>query len=308
MNLQQLEYVLALAKHKQFVLAAQSCGVTQPTLSTMIQKLERELDVEIFDRTKHPLEPTPLGTKIIDQAERTIIELQKIKELVLYETDSLTGELHLGVIPTIASYLIPRLIEAAKPKLDGVTLSISELNTDNLITALHKDKVDMFIAATPLNIPDFYEIPLYYEHFVAYFSPEHPKRDTPLSALTLPGENLWVLEEGHCLRDQIFNFCANSISTNQIFEAGSIDTLIRIVDKNGGYTVIPELHVEHLSPLQRNNVRKISNPPAVREVSLVIRKNFVKERIMNVIVESVKESIPTEMLDERLKKFTVRLR
>ncbi|MDX8340344.1 hydrogen peroxide-inducible genes activator [Draconibacterium sp. IB214405] len=307
MTLQQLEYILAVNKYRHFVTASKQCGVTQPTLSTMIQKLEAELEVDIFDRSKHPIQPTALGEKIIEQAERSLKEIWKIGELVWNETDSLTGKLHMGVIPTLANYLVPRFIKTFGENCASVQLSISEMNTATLIRMLKKDKVDMFIAATPLGEPDFLEIPLFYERFYAYFAADHPLKDVPLNPSNMPQEKLWVLEEGHCLRDQVFNFCTTKMPYNQVFEAGSIDTLVRIVDLNGGYTLIPELHLPMLSEEQRKNVREINDPPAIREVSIVIHKNFVKERILNEVGEAFKTIIPDEMIDERLKKFAIRL-
>ncbi len=307
MTIQQLEYIIALNKTRHFVTASKECGVTQPTLSMMIQKLETELDVSIFDRTKHPIEPTEIGLQIITQAEATIREFQKVKKVVFDETETLSGPLYMGVIPTLSPYLIPQFIKKFNEKFPDIQLIISEMNTETLIQALKKEDVDMFIAATPLEVEEFYEIPLYYEKFLAYFSKDHPLRDIPLAANNLPQENLWILEEGHCLRDQIFNFCKSSIPYNHTFEAGSIDTLVRIVDTNGGYSVIPELHMDFLTENQQINIREIENPPAIREISIVIKNNFIKEKMINAVADTVKSIIPQHMLDERLKKYSIKL-
>ncbi|MCW3787751.1 hydrogen peroxide-inducible genes activator [Plebeiibacterium sediminum] len=307
MTIQQLEYIVALNKYRHFVTASKECGVTQPTLSMMIQKLENELDVSIFDRSKHPVEPTEVGLRIINQAEATLRELKKVKQVVIDETESLSGPLNIGVIPTLSPYLIPQFIKEFKTNYPEIQLTISEMNTETLIQALKRESVDMFIAATPLEEEEFFEIPLYYEKFLAYFSKDHPLRDIPLSATNLPQENLWILEEGHCLRDQIFNFCQRSLPYNHTFEAGSIDTLVRIVDMNGGYSVIPELHMDFLREEQQINVREINDPPAIREISIVIKNNFIKEKMINAVADSIKSIIPNHMLDERLKKFSIKL-
>lgn len=307
MTVQQLEYIVALNKHRHFVNASEQCGVTQPTLSLMIQKLESELNVTIFDRSKHPVEPTSIGLRLITQAENTLREMRKMKEIVTSEVESLAGPLKLGVIPTLAPYLVPEIISSFREKYPQIQMSISEMRTASLIEALQKDLVDMFIAATPLEQTDFYEIPLYYEKFVAYFAADNPFRDMPLSAQNLPKENLWILQEGHCFRSQIFNFCQNAVEFNHSYEAGSIETLIRIVDKNGGYSVIPELHLSFLTESQKQNVREITCPPAVREISIVIRKDFIKERIINAVAGAIKSIMPENMLDERLKKFSIKL-
>lgn len=307
MTLQQLEYIVALNKHRHFVSAAKHCNVTQPTLSTMINKLEAELDVSIFDRSKQPVAPTAMGEKIIAQAEISLRELQKMQDLVDSETQLMKGPLNVGVIPTLATYLIPGFINSFTSHYPAIDLSLSEMHTETLIGALKKESIDMFIAATPLLEPDFFEIPLYYERFVAYFSPDHPLREAPLSAANLPKDNLWILEEGHCFRDQLFNFCQHKVNYNQSFEAGSIETLVRIVDKNGGYTIIPELHLDFLNDVQKLNVREINDPPAIREISVVIRKDFIKERMINAVADTIKSVIPEHMLDERLKKFSIKL-
>ncbi len=307
MTIQQLEYIVALNKFRHFVTASKECGVTQPTLSMMIQKLENELDVSIFDRSKHPIEPTEIGLRIINQAEATLRELNKVKQVIIDETEALSGPLRIGVIPTLSPYLIPKFIKEFKMNYPEIQLIISEMNTETLIQALKRESVDMFIAATPLEEDEFFEIPLYYEKFLAYFSKDHPLRDVPLSATNLPQDNLWILEEGHCLRDQIFNFCQRSLPYNHTFEAGSIDTLVRIVDINGGYSVIPELHMDFLTEAQQINVREINDPPAIREISIVIKNNFIKEKMINAVADTIKSIIPNHMLDERLKKFSIKL-
>ena len=307
MTIQQLEYIVAVNKYRHFVSAAEHCGVTQPTLSLMIQKLESELGVIIFDRTKHPIEPTVIGFRLVEQAEVSLREMRKLKEMILNETESLAGPLRIGVIPTLATYLVPEFIHLFTAKYQQVELIISEMRNGSLIEALNKESIDMIIAATPLEQTEFYEIPLYYEKFIAYFSPDNPFRDVPLSASNMPQENLWVLQEGHCVRNQIFNFCQTDMNYNHSFEAGSIETLVRIVDKNGGYSVIPQLHLAFLSEGQKKNVREIKSPPAVREISIVIKKNFIKERLINAVADTIKAIMPENMLDERLKKFSIRL-
>jgi LysR family transcriptional regulator, hydrogen peroxide-inducible genes activator len=307
MTLQQLEYIVALNKHRHFVTASKHCGVSQPTLSLMVKKLEHELDVTIFDRTKNPLEPTKMGKRIVEQAEITLREMRKINEMVVYETEKLSGPLQIGVIPTLAPYLVPGFIKHFKKNYPNVELTISEMHTATLIKELENESIDMFIAATPLENDNFYEIPLYYEKFVAYFSSSTPFQFKKLSADDMPSENLWVLEEGHCLRDQTFNFCTETIAYNHVFEAGSIETLIRIVDENGGYSVIPELHIPFLTAAQKRNIQEINSPPATREISVVIKKDFIKEKLINAVANSVKSIIPESMLDKRLKKFAIRL-
>lgn len=302
-----MEYIVAVNRYRHFVKASEECGVTQPTLSTMIQKLEDELNVKIFDRNKHPVEPTETGERIIRQAEIALHEIHRIEEMVYNETDMLSGNIRIGIIPTIAPYLIPQFISVFKNDYPDVALAISEMKTNNIIYNLKNSLLDMAIVSTPVDQNDLLEIPLYYEKFVAYFSPDELEKDMELSAMDMPLDHLWVLQEGHCFRKQIFNFCGKSSKHNTTYEAGSIETLIKIVDNNGGYTVIPELHLPLLSETQKINIREITSPPAVREVSIIIRNDYIKERTINVVADTIKKIIPEHMLDEHLKKFSIKL-
>jgi LysR family transcriptional regulator, hydrogen peroxide-inducible genes activator len=308
MTLQQLEYVLALEKTRHFVRAAELCGVTQPTLSAMIQKLEDELDCKIFDRSRQPIEPTEIGLQIIHQAQVVVYQANQLKESVRTEKNTLVGSLNLAIIPTIAPYLLPQFIASFKSMYPDIALKVSEMHTDTIIEKLNFAEIDMAILSTPLEDPKILEVPLYYEKFVAYISPNEPIFSrTELSASDMPLDKLWVLEEGHCLRNQVFNFCNNKPEYSSTYEAGSIDTLVKIVDLNGGYTVIPELHVDLLNETQKLNLREIVKPEATREISVVIRHDFVREGILNAVAECVKQIIPSHMLDARLKKFAIKL-
>ena len=224
-----------------------------------------------------------------------------------YESGNLSGVLRIGIIPTLAPYIVPDFIRIFKEDYPQIDLTVVEKTTAELVSELNKSAVDIVIAATPLNNPDFLEIPIYYERFAAYFSSVEDAENTELAADHMPVDNLWVLKEGHCMRSQTFNFCKNVSEFNRLYEAGSIDTLIRIVDKNGGYSVIPEMHIPLLTEKQQKQVRSIDSPPAVREVSLVVRNDYVKERILNAVADTIKKIIPEEMLDQRLKKFSIKL-
>ena len=308
MTLQQLEYILALDKTRHFVRAADMCGVTQPTLSAMIQKLEDELDCKIFDRSRQPIETTEIGKQIIDQAQVILYQANQLKESVLSEKNTLSGSLHLAIIPTIAPYLLPQFIASFKSLYPDIALKVSEMHTATIIEKLRVAEIDMAILATPLDDPKIFEVPLYYEHFVAYIAPTEPIYSrTELSATDMPLDKLWVLEEGHCMRNQVFNFCNDKPIQPLTYEAGSIDTLVKIVDLNGGYTVVPELHVDLLTENQKLNLREIVKPEATREVSIVIRHDFVREAALNAVAECVKRIIPSHMLDARLKKFAIKL-
>ncbi|MBO5703069.1 MAG: LysR family transcriptional regulator [Bacteroidaceae bacterium] len=308
MNLQQLEYIVALDTHRHFVNAAKACGVSQPTLSTLVTRLEEELDTAIFDRSAHPIRPTAVGEKIIEQAKAVLLKLAQIKELSLNEREQKSGKIRLGVIPTVAPYIIPPLFNELQQYKEQIDLHVSEQQTHIIVDQIRKGELDMAILATPLNNDDILEIPLYYEKFIAYVSPkEEIHAQSEIQSSLMPTEHLWVLKEGHCMRNQIFNFCESKSEYAQIYEAGSINTLIGIVDANGGYTIIPELHIPLLSQQQQTHLRPLSEPTPVREISLILRTDYVRQGLVNTIVDAVKAVIPEDMIDARLKKFAVKL-
>ena len=308
MNLQQLEYIVALDKYRHFQRAAESCGVSQPTLSALIQKLEEELDLTLFDRKSHPISTTDSGRAVIDQARVVLYHVAQLKEMTTKEKEMSTGTIRIGIIPTVAPNILPRLFKQMQQMFPQIELKAFELRTSVIIEQLRKAELDMAILATPLEQPDFLEIPLYYEKFAAYVSPsEKIYKKEEIAAHEMPTEHLWVLKEGHCMRNQVFNFCQTKSAYSTSYEAGSIDTLIKIVDENGGYTVIPELHLPLLHEAQQQHVRQLASPTPVREISLVIRQDYVRERLVNSVADAVKAIIPENMLDARLKKFAIKL-
>ena len=308
MNIQQLEYIVALDKYRHFQRAAESCGVSQPTLSALIQKLEEELDLTLFDRKSHPISPTDSGRAVIDQARVVLYHIAQLKEMTRKEKEMDCGTIRIGIIPTVAPYVLPRLFKQMQRMFPQIELRAYELRTAVIIEQLRKAELDMAILATPLEQPDFLEVPLYYEKFAAYVSPdEELYNEEEIVASEMPTQHLWVLKEGHCMRNQVFNFCQTRSDYSTSYEAGSIDTLIKIVDENGGYTIIPELHLPLLHDNQQQHIRQLSAPTPVREISLIIRQDYVRERLVNAVAEAVKAIIPDEMLDTRLKKFAIKL-
>lgn len=309
MTLQQMEYIVALDKYRHFVLAAEACGVTQPTLSAMVQKLEEELDMKIFNRERKSISPTAVGEKIIRQAQTALNETLRIKEIVADETDRMSGHLRLGILPTIAPYIVPGFILHFTRSYPDVTLSIDEKESKTLLQDLRYGNLDMVLATTPDDMSRLLEIPVYVEKFVAYFSDTCSRARDIIAGGNLPAEHMWILREGHCVPDGAQAICRNADTGNRIYEAGSIETLVRIVDSNGGYTIIPELHLDFLSERQKENVAYLNmDPPAQRRVSLVIKEDFVRERILNAVVGTLKSILPPRMLEEGIKKKTIRLR
>jgi len=308
MTIQQMEYVVAVDTYRHFVKAAETCGISQSTLSMMIKKLEEELDTIIFDREAHPVRPTAAGEKIIAQMKVVLFNANQLREMSLAEKSLSTGDVHLAMIPTVASDIVPRLFLEIQKDCPEIHLHAYELQTCDILEKLRKAEIDIAIMATPLEYAGTYEIPLYYEKLFAYVSPTDPLYgQEKISSAKLPCKRLWTLKSGHCMRDQIFRMCNDTSDYSARYEAGNIDTLVRIVDTNGGFTIIPELHVEYLAESQKKNIRELVEPEVVREISLVIRKDFVRERILNEIAAAMKKVIPEPMIDSRLKKFAIKI-
>jgi len=305
MTLVQLEYIVAVDTYRSFVGAAEKCFVTQPTLSMQVQKLEEMLNVKIFDRSKQPVVPTEIGTQIIEQARIVLQESQKIKEIISDQQQEVTGELKVGIIPTVAPYLLPKVIAAMMEKYPDLNLVIWEYTTEDIIHHLKTGVLDCGIMATPLGDNAIGELPLYYENFVTYISKNSKlyKKKT-IDADDLEDENIWLLNEGHCMRSQVLNIC-RSTKQNRLqgltYNTGSVETLIRMVDMNNGATLLPELALEELSSRQLSKVRYFKSPEPVREISLATHKNFFKKRMLNALKEEILAVIPKTMKQKKKK-------
>jgi LysR family hydrogen peroxide-inducible transcriptional activator len=298
MNLQQLEYIVAIDTHRHFGRAAKSCFVSQPTLSAMVQKLEEELQVKIFDRSKKPVVPTEIGEAVVAQARRVLREVERIKEQADDHRKVLAGELHLGIIPTLAPYLVPLFLKKFIQKYPGVKLKISEHITEDIIGKLKSGRLDAAILVSPLQQPAMREYVLFYEPFLVYSSRKHEKEY--LLPEDIDPNQLWLLEEGHCFRTQIANLCELWKQSNPTFEyaAGSIETLKRLVETQNGITVLPYLATLQFTPAERAKLRRFAPPIPVREVSLVTHRDHLKHRLIKVLFEQVKEVIPPELKEQ----------
>lgn len=311
MTIQQLEYIIAVDNYRHFAKAAEACFVTQPTLSMMIQKLEEELGVKIFDRLAHPVAPTVVGTLILQQARASISSFMQIKEIVNNEKNLLGGDFKIGIIPTVATYLVPELLKKINESALDIHLIMQEVPTTLIIDSVLHGKLDGGLAATPLNNPLLTEIPIYYEKFYAYTSPLDTfanKKEIDLQSIDI--QDVWLLENVHCLRGQVLNLCKrkkDGVGSHQTvrYESGTLDTLINIVDYNGGLTVIPELTAMSLPEEKQANLRKIKDNSSVREISLVVRNDFVRQTVTNAIVGLIKETVPKSMQDAELKKHVI---
>jgi len=307
MTLTQLEYIVAVDTYRHFATAAEHCYVTQPTLSMQIQKLEQELGVKIFDRSKQPVMATDIGEEIIIQARRILSESSLLQQIVSDRKGLLQGELKLGIIPTLAPYLLPLFIPNFAKKYPSVKLKIVDLTTDVIIEHLKNGRIDAGLLVTPLSDQAIREYPLFYEEMVAYVSKNNPAyRKTYLAPGDLDPTKLWLLEEGHCFRTQIMNLCElkrTATSDNSFeYEAGSIETLRKMVEINNGATVLPELATIDLNAKQQSLIRHFRSPSPMREVSLVIHRDFVKRRLIEVLREEILESLPEKIRKNKAKK------
>jgi LysR family hydrogen peroxide-inducible transcriptional activator len=291
MTITQLQYVLAVAEYKNFTLAAEKCFVTQPTLSMQIQKVEEELDIQIFDRSKKPIQLTDIGLKIVNQAKNIVNEANRIQDIVEFEKGFVGGDFRLGIIPTIMPTLLPMFLGNFTKKYPKVKLIIEELNTDEIITRLNNGHLDAAIAATPLEEPKIKEIVLYYEPFVAYIPSHHPlSNKTEILSEDIENEEILLLKDGHCFRDGVLNFCKNSnTSQSRNFElaSGSFETLIKLSDEGLGLTLLPYLHSLELSTKNKSKIKNFPDPKPAREVSLIYPKSELKLHLIDALRHTI---------------------
>ena len=297
MTIQQLEYILAVDQFRHFARAAEYCRVTQPTLSAMIQKLEDELGVKLFDRTVQPVCPTAIGEKIIDQARVILAQTAQVKEIISEEKQSLAGVFRLGVLPTIAPYLLPRFFPQLMEKYPELDIRVTEMKTQNIQQALHAGDIDAAIIASKLE-DTFLKETLFYETFFGYVSCKEPlfKHDV-IRTSDITGERLWLLDEGHCFRDQLVRFCQmETVKVNQMaYHLGSMETFMRMVESGKGITFIPELAVSQLNEEQKKLVRPFAIPRPTRQIVLATSRDFIRHSLLNVLKEEILAAVPKEM-------------
>lgn len=300
MNLQQLEYIVAVDTYRHFVTAADTCHVTQATLSSMIKKLEDELELKIFDRSRQPVVPTDTGRLIIEQARLVLQQAARIKEIVNEERGQLKGVLKIGIIPTLAPYIIPLFVNSFLSKYPAVKLKVSEWTTEVIEEKLVQQTIDVGLMATPLRNEGLLEQPLFYEQFLVYLSSEESTlKKKYLLPKDIDANRLWLLEEGHCLRSQIVNLCGLKQREKELhqldFEAGSIETLKRLVEINKGITILPELAVSDLAVTDSSRIRHFKPPVPVREISLVTFRHFVKRKLIDALKAEILNALPARM-------------
>ena len=305
MTLTQLEYIVALDTHRHFGTASEKCFVTQPTLSMQIQKLEEELGVKIFDRTKQPVIPTEIGARLIAQARVVLRESQLIRQMIDDQKDMLTGELRIGIIPTLAPYLLPHLYKNMRARYPQLTLLVKETITEEVIHELKNNRLDCGIVVTPLKDPSIKEDILFYEELFVYVSRKNALVDKKyVLANEIDPNQLWLLEEGHCFRSQVLNLCELRKSSDFHFkyETGNMETLKRMVDRSDGITILPELAVMEFSKAQLKLVKKLKEPSPAREVSLVTHRDHIKTKVIRALKDEILHIVPKPMQKLQNKK------
>lgn len=300
-TLTQLQYIVAVDTYRHFAKAAEKCFVSQPTLSMQIKKLEEDLGVVLFDRSRQPVIPTDIGAKIINQARTVLKENDRISEIIVDHENEVSGSLTIGIIPTLASTLIPRFFGKFIRKYPQVQLHIKELKTEDILDELQKDILDVGILVSPIGQDNLTVIPLFYEEIKIYLSKDHHlNHKGSLNAQELASSDLWLLSSGNCFQSQVINLCStrrqNGGKQNFTYQSGSFETLIKMVDKEGGYTLLPEMTVSDLSSFRSKNVKSFDEFVPLREVSLALARNFTKSKLVKLLEDTIKDSVSPVML------------
>lgn len=307
MTLQQLRYIIAIDQYRHFGKAADAYGLTQSTLSLMVKKLEEELDVLIFDRDSHPVSPTEVGRRIIDQAKVAVYNVGQITQITQSEKESLSGPLKIALISTVSPVLIPGLFKHIGQSCPSISLQTEEMLTGTIKDKLRKAEVDMGIMAGPVYDADFLEIPLYHESFLAYVSPDNPAySQKTVKTESLRGSGFWIIRGGIRKLDPS-DIKEGRFTYEQFFEGGRVGTLIQVVNDNGGITIIPQTHMNLIMYSQQVCLRPITDPVPVRTVSLVIRKDYIHEAKLNAVTDAIRQIIPADLLESQVRNGHIRL-
>lgn len=300
MTLVQLEYIIAVDTYRHFVTAAEKCNVTQPTLSMQIKKLEDSLGILIFDRQKQPIEPTKIGKQIINQARSIVQSKNHIVDFINNTKDNVSGDVRIGIIPTIASYLVPLFISSLVEKYPQLNIFIEELLTEQIVENLKIGRIDIGIIATPLHENGIMEHPVFYESFVMYVSENHRLyKSKSVSSYDLKLDEIWLLADGHCFRNHVINLCQEQGEIPKrlkfSYKTNTIEVLMRFVEKNYGYTLLPYLATLNLSEQQREHLRFFKKPEPKREISIITSDSFLREKLIEVLQTEIRNHIPEEL-------------
>ena len=302
MTLQQLRYIIAIDQYRHFGKAAEACDLTQSTLSLMVKKMEEELDVRLFNRDAHPVEPTEMGRKVIDRAKVVLFNAEQIIEMTRSEKETLFGPLKVALISTVSPVLVPGLFNYFGRCYPSISLQTEEMLSSTINDKLHKAEVDMGIVAGPVNNSDFLEVPLYHERFLAYVSPENPAFALEsIRTESLFQQPIWIIRDGLRLLNP-GDLSEKEFSYDRYFEGGRVGILIQVVNDNGGITIIPETHTDLIMYSQQRCLRPIVDPVPTRTVSLAIRRDYIHEAKLNAVVDAIKHIIPGDLLDRVVRR------
>lgn len=302
-TLTQLEYIVAIDEYRHFATAAEKCFVTQPTLSMQIKKLEDDLGVVIFDRSRQPVVPTDIGTKLIEQARLTLSSTERIKEIIREDSQEVEGTLKIGIIPTLAPYLLPIFVGHYIRKYPAIKVEVEELVSEEIIRRLKHDLIDAGLFVTPYPDEKILGNPVFYEEMLVYAHPGHEllKKET-IEVKDIANFDIWMLGDGHCFRDQVINLCEMAGKQHKSlpfeFESNSLETLMRIIDKEGGFTLIPELALQYIPENKKQQVRALSSNKPLREVSVIYSRFFTKHKLIELLCEEIKAVVPAQMLEK----------
>ena len=313
MTITQLEYVVAVATYKSFVAAAEKCFVTQPTLSMQIQKLEDELGVKIFDRNKHPIAVSEMGEMIVKQARIALAECERIHEIIVGQQNMLSGTFRFAAIPTVAPNILPGLLENFSKNFPNIKMQVKEMETNKILSAIRNNEIDAALLSTPLEEKDIKEYPLFYEPFVGYFHEgEVALKKRMIDSSDIALDRIWLLNEGHCMRNQIINLCSDQIQKLQAerpyrYESSNVETLRKMVEKNGGMTILPELATLEFTEDQIERIRYFTDPEPVREISLITNDHFVRMSVLQSLMDEILKLVPEKMRVQKKNRKVLRI-
>lgn len=298
MTLIQLEYVIALYEERNFSRAAERCNVTQPNLSMQIDRLEKEFGVKLFDRQRQAVEVTATGRILVEKARNILREVNGFREHLKSEQNDMSGTYRIGIIPTVAPYLVPLFLPQFRKAYPETRLIIEELVTQDIVAMLKEDKLDLGIAVTPLKEPSLREVPVFNEPIFAYVSQDHPLYPKEkVREEDLVSHRIWLLNQGHCFRNQVLNICDQSREKDGdpgfVYESGSLETLKNLVALGNGLTLLPALaaynKVENLKMIKR-----FSDPQPLREVSIVVHAHSTRNKLIESLYSCIVDKVPGE--------------
>lgn len=303
MTLQQLEYIVAVDEYGHFGNAAEACGITQPTLSLMIKKLEEELDTVIFNRDSYPIKATDAGRKIIDKAGVVLFNARQLVEMTKTEKELASGNVNIGIISTVAPVITPGIFKFMVNEHPEVKPKVEEMLSSNIISKLHRAEIDMGIVVSPVDDPELLEIPLFHERFLAYVSPSHPlHKKAELKSFRLLDHPIWIMKDGLRQFDKSQLAPGEKFTYDKMYEGGRAGTLIAIVNEIGGLTIVPELHTNQILYSMQTNLRPLVDPVVERRISLAIRRDYVHEAMLNIIVDAIRNTVPVANQEDMIRK------